>query len=239
MKKIVALVLILFCSISIVFCQTTQTEKVSDMYPFKSWGIGVNAGTNGVGGNIITKINPHLVARVGFDYMKYDYKPDDMELDVEYEGQELEAKVNSVKLKFPNAKLLIDYYPMKNGIFSITGGLYFGQNKVTMEGYASQKFELDDIVIEPDENGYFDASLVLGNTVKPYLGIGLGRTLASKKIGFRFELGVIYQGHYKIESDYMADETVSKANNAIEDEIPKSLLDFWPVLNFNLSYRFK
>lgn len=238
MKKNVVLGLVLFCNISIAFGQIEQLKNLNAQ-PFKSWGVGVNAGTTGVGGSIITNINPHLIARVGFDYMGYTYKPDDMELDVEYDGQELSAKINALKLKFPDAKLLIDYYPVKNGIFSITGGVYLGQNKITMEGYASQKFELDDIVIEPDENGYFDASLVLGNTVKPYFGFGLGRTLANKRIGFRFELGAIYQGHYKIKSDYMADETVNKANSAIEDEIPKSLLDFWPVLNFNLSYRFK
>lgn len=124
-----------------------------------------------------------------------------MNLDVETDdGDDVSAKINTLKVNLSNAKMLVDYYPFRNGIFSLTGGLYIGQSKITMKGHADQKFNLDDIVIQPDANGYFDASLVLGNSVKPYFGIGLGRTLAKKRIGFRFELGAIYQGHYKIKS---------------------------------------
>lgn len=216
-----------------------MTNKNITNKPCQLWGVGINIGTDGGGLNVIANLNPHFIARAGLDYLGYTYKPDDMELDVDYDDQDLSAKVSSLKINFSNAKLLVDYYPFRNGIFSLTGGLYMGQNKITLEGHADRKFNLDDIVIQPDANGYFDASLILGNSVKPYFGIGLGRTLAKKRIGFRFELGAIYQGHYKIKSDYMTSESVSEANNAIEDELPKSALDFWPVLNFSLSYRFK
>ena len=246
-----AILLFLFFAFTLGICAQTEVKnadtpkiKIANTNitnkPFQSWGVGIDIGTDGGGINVITNLSPHFIARAGFDYFGFSNKPDDMNLDVETDdGNDVSAKINTLKVNLSNAKLLVDYYPFRNGIFSLTGGLYVGQSKITMKGHADQKFNLDDIVIQPDANGYFDASLVLGNSVKPYFGIGLGRTLAKKRIGFRFELGAIYQGHYKIKSDYMTSESVSEANNAIEDELPKSVLDFWPVLNFNLSYRFK
>lgn len=241
MKKIFASI-----TLSLLCCMAATAQSPESQAPqngqkaFSSWGVGVNLGTYGAGATLITKIHPHWVVRAGYDYAGYTHKPSDLELDVEYQGHEFQAKVNSLNLKFPNAKLLIDYYPFRNGVFSLTTGLHFGKNRIKLEGYASEKFEFDDIVIEPDPaTGYFDASLALGKSVKPYFGIGLGRSLANSRVGFRFDLGVVYQGKYKVTSDYMTEESVKSSNDALDDVIPKSVAELWPILNFSLSYRFK
>jgi hypothetical protein len=241
MKKILTVsILSLLCCMAAIAQQTEDQTTENRQKAFSSWGIGVNAGTYGVGGTLITKIHPHWVVRAGYDYANYTYKPSDLKIDVEYEGYEFQAKVNSLNLKFPNAKLLIDYYPFSNGLFSLTTGLYFGKNRIKLEGYASEKFEFEDIVIQPDPvTGYFDAFLALGKSVKPYFGIGLGRSLANKRIGFRFDLGAVYQGKYKVTSNYMTEESVASSNDALKDVIPKSVAELWPMMNFSLSYRFK
>lgn len=106
MTKFMLTGVLLLCFMVNVSSQSdTDKNKNVPQGVFSNWGIGINAGTTGAGGSIITRINPHFFARAGFDYAGYTYKPDDMELDVEYDGQDLTAKVNSLKLKFPDAKL--------------------------------------------------------------------------------------------------------------------------------------
>ena len=58
----------------------------------------------------------------------------------------------------------------------------------------------EDIVITPNDDGSFDGKLVMGNTIKPYLGIGIGRTIPKNRVGVRFELGMVYQGKYSLSS---------------------------------------
>ena len=132
-----------------LFSYGVYADNIGDMpqKPFRHWGIGISAGTTGIGGNLITKASKNFVFRLGYDHLGYTYKPSDMTFDAEYEGQEVEAKVNILKVKFPNTKFLIDFYPLRNGSFSFTAGIYMGDNKFKMDGYAPQKFELDDIII--------------------------------------------------------------------------------------------
>lgn len=225
--------LILFSSSVMNLSAQDEADK-----PFKSLGVGINTGSNGYGVSLITKLTPHIVARLGFDGLGVTYKPNDLTFDADYGGHDVTVKGNAIKAQFANSKLLFDYYPFPNGIFSVSAGLFVGKSKIKLEGYASEKFNFEDIVITPDSKGYFDAYIDMGNSIKPYFGLGLGRTLAKKRVGFKFDLGAIYQGHYNLKSDYMTSESTS-SNNALTDQIPKSILDFWPVINFSLSYRFQ
>lgn len=237
MKRNFTLSLLLLCFTIAAFGQKQEENNKF----FTAWGIGINAGTYGYGGSLITRVYPHWVLRGGYDFASYTYKPEDMQIDVEYDGDNYQAEINSFKLKFPNAKLLLDYYPRKNGVFSFTGGAYFGKNTIKMEGHASNRFEFGNIVIAPDrQTGYFDALLTMGGQVKPYFGIGLGRAMPKRRVGFKFELGAVYQGNYKVTSDYASSQAVQVGNDALLTQVlPKPLDKLWPMVNFSLAYRFK
>ncbi|PLK44675.1 hypothetical protein [Emticicia sp. TH156] len=232
---------LLFLGMAMVaFGQDTVNTAAPGKKFFTAWAIGINAGTYGVGGSVITRVYPHWVLRAGFDYAAYTYKPEDLKMDVAYMGKDLEAEVKSFNLKFPNAKILLDFYPWKNGVFSFTGGAYIGKNTIKMEGYASEKFEFGDIVISPDpKTGYFDALLTMGEQVKPYFGIGLGRAMPKRRVSFKFEAGAVYQGKYNVSSDYASGEAVQVSNDALTDVLPKPLDKLWPMVSFSLAYRFK
>jgi len=207
--------------------------------PFSDLAVGVNVGTYGPGFSVATNLlSSNLILRAGLDFAGYSYNVNE-EIDVNYGGISVYGvTIDDAKLKFSNAKLLVDYYPMKNGVFSLTGGFFMGKNKISVDGYAEEKFELEGIVIAP-ENGRYSADLVLGNNIKPYLGIGLGRSIAKNRVGFRFDLGVVFQGKYKIESKNIMDEyVINQGEKLIDDlDIPDSLTKYWPMLNFSLSYR--
>jgi len=106
-------------------------------------------------------------------------------------------------------------------------------------------FEFVNVRLEPRADGTFDGRLRMGNIIKPYFGIGLGRIIPNSNIGFQFDLGVAYQGRLRFISDQA---TIGNVNEEIHSEhIPEGLeiistiadiFRFWPVMNFSLSYRF-
>jgi hypothetical protein len=104
---------------------------------FDSWSIGVNAGLYGVGIQGATSLLPNLKLRAGYDYFNFTQQNvAEFEVDVEYSGYNAtaSAELSEMELTLPNFKVMLDYYPVENGIFALTAGLYFGQNKATTNG---------------------------------------------------------------------------------------------------------
>jgi hypothetical protein len=100
----------------------------------------------------------------------------------------------------------------------------------------------EDIVISPNSDGSFYGELGMGSKIKPYVGIGLGRTIPHKRVGFKFELGVVSQGKFQLSSPNMNDAGNDWLNGLIDEmELPVSeqVLKLWPMLNFSLTYRIK
>ena len=242
------LIVLFMCGI-VAFSAKAQGEFL------KSWAVGVNAGLYGYGLQGATSLSSNIKASVGFDYMSYSYN-DVFDFDAPITNipnqNDLRGEFAGAKLSFFNAKAMIDYYPMKNGIFCFTAGFYTGNNKITADakvlGYDKiqgqyPEIGMEEIVVKPNPDGSFDATLKLGDTFKPYFGIGLGRTIPKSRIGFKFELGVVYQGEYRFESNNISGSFVEDANNQftsnIDFPVSKDVLKLWPMLNFTLSYRIK
>lgn len=247
-KKVFSL---LICSI-IVFSSKAQGGM------FENWAAGVNAGFYGFGIQGATSLTPNLKLRAGFDYLPLKYsKGIDFNAPVANAAvpsgtlPDIKGELKDLKLKFPNAKVLVDFYPMKDGIFCLTAGFYVGNNKIEANGIISNYgqikdllggreplFEFEDVTIDP-RGGNFEATLKMGNVFKPYVGIGVGRTIANSRLGFKFELGMVYQGKYKVESPNIVKGAERFDNMAADFDWPvsKSLLNWWPMLNFALSYR--
>ncbi len=222
------------------------SSKSGNSIFFKHWGLGLGVNTYGFNGSINTRIVPHLDARLGFNYLafKYDEPIEFTAYDIKTDD-EMNGSMSNFNLKFPNGSLLLDFYPWANGFFSITGGIYFGNNKITSDGHINnykdgQVFEvIDGVYIKPDENGNFNARIRLGNTIKPYFGIGLGKTMPKHRVSFKYDLGLIYQGKIVIESD---NEVASgSVQNLIDDSIEfnfnEKLLRLWPMMSFAISIR--
>ena len=232
----------------------SNVEALKAQYPdrglFKQWAAGIDILTlYGPGVYGATSLTPNLKARVGFDFLGYKYTDgvsfdaDALDVNGNYLDKTLDGDFTKAKLSFPNGKLLVDYYPMANGVFSITAGCYIGGNSISVDGMidrydGTSYFEIiDGVSIKPENNGAFSAKLKMGGVVKPYFGLGLGRTIANKRVGFKFDLGVVYQGKLKIESDQS--HNISKLEDAVDLPVPESALRFWPMIGFSLSYRIK
>lgn len=251
-------------STSILLVLSVITLQAQDR-PFTRWAAGINGGLYGAGLQAATNLSPHLRLRAGFDYFSYNQQ-DVASFDAEFEGYEefegfnatLEADITEASVTLPNFKMLLDIYPMRNGIFCFTTGFYIGSNKVEADGLIHRYDELvqlseamgrgkpsleyEDIVFQPDSDGSFDALLTMGNSLKPYIGVGLGRTIPHNRVGFKFELGMVYQGKYQLESDNLNEEGRDWVNRMAEElELPVSqeTLNWWPMLNLSVTVRIR
>lgn len=134
---------------------------------------------------------------------------------------DIDAKANP---NMTQGKVLVDYFPSKNSSFHLTGGLYFGASemasmKATDPVIASYGLYQDDIKagllkpenppIKVDFEGYAltpsNGRVQLdfkANAVKPYLGLGFGRTVPRKRVGCKFELGVLFWGKPEVVDHY-------------------------------------
>ena len=168
-------------------------------------------------------------------------------------------------VNFGAFKAMLEYYPSKNSGFHITAGLYAGSkdNLISAEfdcseiwniyqtdlaivnKYASEleEAEVGDI---PDPkfslNGKsYQLSSTLNAGIKvaklrPYLGIGFGRSIPETHFGFQFDLGVWYHGKPEISSANEIKYDPSYAEfNADLSTLEKIVV--YPQLSFRLIYR--
>ena len=208
-------------------------------YPRKmAVGLDVNILT-GVGFEVSTPIGSHFAVRAGFTTLPLKYKTtvdfrlaDAMEDDLvtamslpqvqsELAKNKLPTKASDVvtemdltaRLGMTNGKLLVDVYPFKRIGIHVTGGLFFGKEKlVSVEGKMPETMKLLEtigkaapqynLIDKPFIEGYnitakdlmnIDAAISI-KKVKPYLGLGFGRAVPKRRVSFVSEFGFIFQG---------------------------------------------
>ena len=144
-------------------------------------GVGLRAGTTGVGGDIGFSLMPTLSARVGYSGLSYNRDID--VTDVNYDG----------KLRLSNLNLLLDFSPLP-GPFRVTGGFIFNDNKVDVTGRPTNgTYTLNGNVYSAATVGSLTGDVKSGNRAAPYLGVGYGN-VAGFGVNFYFDLGVMFQG---------------------------------------------
>lgn len=219
--------------------------------------VGVEVGTYGFGITAATPITSNFKLRAGIDFMSFKYNSD---IDFTADGFiynpassatrdyfDLDGYLHDSKLSFTHFKALVDYYPMKNGIFFLSAGFYAGKSSISTEGlienysgFAGKPvFEFGDVIIQPDSKGEFTGEIKFGNTIKPYFGLGLGRVIPNSRVGFNFNIGLVYQGKIKVDSPHTltGEYDVNDGLDSLDLPFSTSILEFWPVLNFSISYR--
>ena len=144
-------------------------------------GVGLRAGTTGLGGDIGFSLLPTLSARIGYSGLSYSRSLD--VTDVDYDG----------KLRLNNINALLDFSPLP-GPFRVTGGLIFNDNKFDLTGKPRNgTYTLNGVMYPAFAVGNLSGTVTSGNRAAPYLGIGYGN-VAGAGVNFYFDLGVMFQG---------------------------------------------
>ena len=230
-------------------------------------GIGVGVGTEGIGLDVAVPLTKYVQARVGLNIMPNINFNTDVNVTVpatasaygETYSYDIEGRTN-VEAKFGRTygDLKFDCYPFGNASsFFVTAGMSFsGSDIVKVNGKLDDKFRQDleqgkklgvsigDYDIPVDENGEIHGGVKV-NSVRPYLGLGFGRLIPKKRVGFRFELGAQFQGKptvYYTENGKDVDvlEKYQKdINDDYKDKVAKVMdwLKVYPVLKLSLRGR--
>lgn len=229
---------------------------------FNHVAVGLSAGTTGIGIDVAAPICPYVQVRAGVDFVPNIKINTDLDIDApQVSGYDIPNNIDvEGKVGFTNGKLLFDIYPFKKSSFHVTAGAYFGSSKI-VKAYNEKEgilqdvadynndveagvipngkkigVELGDYLLEPDDDGNVNAHIKTAS-FKPYLGLGFGRAVPKKRIGFMFDLGVQFWGSPKI---YCNGKQLTE-NNVDGDggDIIKTLskVTVYPVVNFRLCGR--
>lgn len=143
-------------------------------------GIGVRAGTTGVGVDFGWSLAPTLSARLG--YSGLSFKTTLEETGVSYD----------TKVKLSNLNAFLDWSPI--GPFRVTAGIIGNGNKADVTGVpTSGTFTINGVPYSAADVGTLSGSVESGRSAAPYLGIGYGN-VAGAGVNFYADLGVIFQG---------------------------------------------
>jgi hypothetical protein len=185
-------------SLVIAMVSIFSVQAQCDCGPLERVGISLNAGTLGAGLEASTSLSSNLAVRIGADGLVFPYN-------YNYEGN-TEGIPYTVKLKaeakLVNGHAFVDFFPFPSSFpFHLTAGVVAGTPRIiTVSGTpgAGEIVQVGDITIDPGAEGKVEASLKV-NSVKPYVGLGFGRSVPRSHVGFKCELGVMYQGTPQIE----------------------------------------
>jgi hypothetical protein len=181
-------------------------------------GVGVRAGTTGIGGDVAFGLAPTLSARLGYSALSLN--KDTSTDTVQYNG----------KLKLSNFNTFLDFSPL--GPFRVTGGLIFNSNKYDVHGDSG--------------GGRIVGTVKPGRSAAPYLGVGYGN-VAGMGVNFYADLGVMFQGSPKASLSAECGSLGAAAcaslqsqaaaeQGRIEDKLKN--FKYYPVLNVGLTVGF-
>ncbi|MTG96742.1 MULTISPECIES: hypothetical protein [Myroides] len=240
---------------------TFQPEPVAKHYSdiaFSELSVGIGITSMGITAEASSPLTPNLQLRAGINFFKYNSKyydgtPDDPRNELSKTFGYRPDLTMKGKLNMFHGHALVDFYPVKGGLFFVSGGLYMGNNKVDLHGYLIDKDGERANPLEGEEwptldfqgnvidinNGNIDAQATVGNVIKPYLGFGIGRAISKSRLGFTFELGMMYQGDYTIKQGGSKVAFELDENVEYDEEAEKWLnrIKWWPKVSFQLKYR--
>lgn len=267
MKKLNCLTVVLLLSSAVFASNTANLEDDQDKGKYSTSHydggflshLNVSAGLSTLGftAEVSTPISESLKLRAGFDIFNFNTKQYDFDIDDE-QGTLNEAfgftptYETKGSLNAFHGHALVDYYPFRKGILHLTAGFYLGNTKIKAKGLLTDGngtpvqlrpgYDWPTIDFDGKElditDGRLDADLTLGQTIKPYFGIGLGRAVSKRRVGVKFELGVLYQGDYTLKQNGKTVATTSDVNASIEDaDKVTKWLKWWPMVNLQINYR--
>lgn len=184
-------------------------------------GVGIRAGTTGLGADVAWKIAPAIDARLGYSGLKWGYNINTS--NASYDGD----------LKLSNLSGLLDFHPL-GPMFRLTGGVILNDNKYKATGRPSAV------------PGSFNATVAPAHRAAPYLGVGWGN-VAGAGVNFYADLGVMFMGSPKATLNADCSGLSGSQCTALQSRVAAEEADLedrlkrfkaYPVLNIGLTIGF-
>ena len=208
------------------------------------WGLGVKAGTVGVGLDISVALTTTVNARLSLTNIDIEDESETITVGDDGATGDLDATLN---FDYGATALFFDWYVF-DGTFHLTAGMMKNDGKVAFSGILQDTITLDgETLTSADINGDIGGNISLGDSFQPYLGVGWGRK-AGYDPGFSItvDLGValldpsvdltaeVSGASAKSQADLDADMLALEA----DAESDLSQLEAFPILALGLNYAF-
>jgi hypothetical protein len=202
-----------------------STTAVAD----NNFGVGVKAGTLGIGLEGTWRPLPYLDLRLGGN--TYDYQFDGSKSGINYDATlALNTYYVSGNINFPLSP------------FRLSGAVYSNGNELQLRSAETGNVQIGDITYTPAEIGTLTSTTSFAGTA-PYLGIGFDFTLFTK-LGLNLDMGVLWQGEPQVA---MSSDGLLADNPAFQAELERERLELeddlnnfkaWPVVSLGFVYNF-
>lgn len=222
MRKISFLLVVLFCS----YVSMAQEQNQLKYKP--TIGASAKVSTTGFGADIYWSPIKNWAVKLGYDTFTFKY-------DFDYNSSDIKLQA-SAKAKTGNLGLSVGYQFLSWMYATVgVGTLNF---RPEVQAYPSEGIKYGDIILSPETVGSLSFKVKPSAPVCPYLGIGFGRYIANRAVGFGFEVGTWYMGRPKLEvqaSGMLSPSANPEHVSMLEDELRD--LRFYPVLKFNVNVK--
>ncbi len=216
-----------FAACLAIGCISSASRAAEDGSPF---AVGARFGTLGLGGEVTVALGDYVNLR-GVGHLG-DISLVGTFSDVEYD----------VDIGFQNAGAMLDFH-LPDGGFRWSVGIYYNGNDYDGTATPTDSTTIGGISFTPDEIGTITGDIQTGSTAY-YAGIGFGNPVGgSGRWTVTLDVGVwILADDPTIE--LVADGTASSSAifqselDREEDDIENDLINWWPVIEIGVSYRF-
>jgi hypothetical protein len=198
-------------------------------------GVGIRAGTTGLGADLGWNLAPTVDARVG--YSALDFGTHINSGDVRYDA----------KLKLSNLSALVDWR-VGGPLFRISAGFILNDNRYNMNGEPSNgTFRINGTTYTTSQVASLGGNVRSGNRLAPYLGIGTG-SVAGAGVNFYWDLGIMFMGSPKASLNASCGPSlnaaqcaqlqsdVASAQRNLESDV--SRFKYYPVANVGITVGF-
>jgi len=212
--------------------QPSMAKVQDSTFSFKPKSVALNFSSRGCGAEIgfLINKNPLLGLRINASYFSFG-KSQNIQLD---KGTSLDI--------FPNIQTLVigslvDYYPFKRKAFRLSGGISYDAVQQYQVAFSSASgLDLGGLQIAGDDFGNIDFG-VKWNAIRPYFGVGFGKSVMKHQVGLGFDMGVAYMGSPKLSLLYEGFlETTTIDNEMKKIESNMRGYSYYPYLAFQLKY---
>lgn len=212
---------------------------------FDHVGLNLGVGTNGISIEASTPITSYVQMRAGASFMPGITFNADADVNYTVAGMERTSEATlKGDLGRAQGQVIFNVYPAPKVPFYIAVGAYFGGSsllKITghcddLVGMSENgSVTIGDYTIPVDEQGNVSGGIKV-NGFRPYLGIGWGRAVPSKRVNFSVDLGVQIHGKPKLYTDFgEIDVTEVMDDNTFNKIMDK--VTVYPTLTFRLGFR--
>jgi hypothetical protein len=227
MKKTLFLITTLFGSMG-VFSQTSLKPDTTALE--KSYIFGLHGGTSGIGLNFKFNFKNHSTIKLGGSMIPFSYST----------VQNLGANFKiDAKASYNNIHLLYEYQALKKvkRLKFVAGFGYFFNANTSAKLSPNESITAGITTLTPEEMGELTIKID-SKGVAPYLGIGLGKSVPTKKVNVTLDLGTFYLN--KPIATAVGTKLLSN-NQELANTLTENIEDYrWlPVLQLNLNYKIK